>query len=225
MRIKITGVQNENEMRAVVGSGVDAVGFLVGQLHKSATFILPSSAGRLAKMLPPYISPVIVTHLTNAEEIIDIVRKTDIRDVQICGDILILELMKLRDMMPGGGKIILTAYINEQNIISNLENYFNIVDAITFDCFNRSPAQIGDSITNGYCWDAVSVFMNQCPVPVILAGGLNPENVADAIQTFKPMGVDASTRLRDPATGALQETLCRDFVNNARRAELALSVK
>jgi phosphoribosylanthranilate isomerase len=223
MRIKITGIQNENEMAIAVGCGADAIGFLVGQLHKSAAFILPSSAARMARLLPPYISPVLVTHLTSAEEIIDIVRRTDIRDVQICGEILIMELMKLRDIMPAGGKIILTAYTNEQNIISNLEKSFGMVDAVTFDCFNRSPAQIGDSKNNGYCWEAVNVFMRQCRLPVILAGGLNSENVADAIQTFKPMGVDACSKLRDPSTGALQENLCRAFIHNARRAELAMA--
>ena len=56
MQVKICGIQNEYELRTAVAAGADAVGFLVGQLHKSKTFILASTAGRLAQQLPPYVT-------------------------------------------------------------------------------------------------------------------------------------------------------------------------
>jgi phosphoribosylanthranilate isomerase len=220
MRIKISGIQNETEMKMAVSCGADAVGFLVGQLHRAASFILPSSAARLAGMLPPYVCPVIVTHLTEAGQIMDILRRTDIYSVQICGAITVSEVAKLADTMPVHGKIIFSAYVNEQNIVPDLDGYFKHISAVTFDCFNRGPAHVGGSAANSYKWDAVRVFMKQCPLPVILAGALAPENIADAVQSFKPFGVDACSMLKNPLTGDLIEEKCRAFVNNARRASL-----
>ena len=57
MRVSICGIQNESDLQKVVQSDADAAGFLVGQIHQSARFILPSTAGRLAAQLPPFISP------------------------------------------------------------------------------------------------------------------------------------------------------------------------
>ncbi len=222
MRIKISGIQNEAEMRMAVSCGADAVGFLVGQLHRASSFILPSSAARLAGMLPPYVCPVIVTHLTESDQIMDILRRADIYTVQICGAITVPEIEKLSGIMPKHGKIILTAYINTQNIVPCLDDYFGRIAAVTFDCFNRSPAHVGGSVANSHKWEAVSAFMKKCPLPVILAGALSPENVADAAQTFKPFGVDACSMLKDPLTGDLIEEKCRAFVAAARRASLPL---
>lgn len=220
MRIKISGIQNETEMKAAVSCGADAIGFLVGQLHRASSFILPSSAARLAGMLPPYISPVIVTHLTEAEEIMDILRRTDIYSVQICGVIAPSEIAKLSDTMPEHGKIILSVYVNEQNKIHEMDEYYKHINAVTFDCFNRSPAHVGGSAANSYKWATAREFMQNCPLPVILAGALSPENIADAVQSFRPFGVDACSMLKDPATGDLIEEKCRLFVTNARRASI-----
>lgn len=220
MRIKISGIQNEAEMKIAVSCGADAVGFLVGQLHRASSFILPSSAARLAGMLPPYVCPVIVTHLTEAEQIMDILRRADIYTVQICGAITVAEIEKLSGIMPKHGKIILTAYINTQNVIPRLEDYFGRISAVTFDCFNRSPAHVGGSEANSHRWEAVSTFMKTCPLPVILAGALSQENVGDAVQTFKPFGVDACSALKNPLTGDLIEEKCRAFIATARRASL-----
>ena len=220
MRIKISGIQNEAEMKIAVSCGADAIGFLVGQLHRASSFVLPSSAARLAGMLPPYVCPVIVTHLTEAEQIMDILRRADIYTVQICGAITVSEIEKLSGIMPKHGKIILTAYINTQNVIPRLEDYFGRISAVTFDCFNRSPAHVGGSEANSHKWEAVSTFMKTCPLPVILAGALSPENIGDAVQTFKPFGVDACSALKNPITGDLIEEKCRAFIAGARRASL-----
>lgn len=223
MRVKISGIQNEAEMKTAVACGADAVGFLVGQLHRASSFILPSSAARLAGMLPPYIAPVIVTHLTDAGPIMDILRRSGIYTVQICGAIAVREVEKLSGAMPEHGKIVLTAYIDQHNEIPSLEDYFDFIAAVTLDCFNRSPAQVGGSEANAYKWETVPVFMRQCPLPVILAGALSAENVGDAVQTFNPFGVDACSMLKNPLTGGLSEEKCRAFVAAARRAFLQMS--
>ena len=73
MRIKICGIRNEQDMNVAVNAGADAVGFLVGQLHASRDFILPGTAARLVRMLPPFVTPVLVTHFTDPAEVFDLV--------------------------------------------------------------------------------------------------------------------------------------------------------
>jgi phosphoribosylanthranilate isomerase len=85
MRIKICGIKTEADVELVIKSGADAAGLLVGQLHTSTDFILPSTALRLSGLLPPYITPVIVTHLVDAVSILDIVKKTGITTLQLHG--------------------------------------------------------------------------------------------------------------------------------------------
>ena len=62
MRIKICGIRNENDLRAALSASPDAVGFLVGQVHPSPDFILACTARRLARSLPPFVQPWLVTH-------------------------------------------------------------------------------------------------------------------------------------------------------------------
>ena len=121
MRIKISGIQNEAEMRMAVSCGADAVGFLVGQLHRASSFILPSSAARLAGMLPPYVCPVIVTHLTESDQIMDILRRADIYTVQICGAITVPEIEKLSGVR-ALGTIPYLKPLNQKNILCQCQN-------------------------------------------------------------------------------------------------------
>ncbi len=72
MRIKICGIRNEPDLKAALSASPDAVGFLVGQVHPSPDFILACTARRLARSLPPFVQPWIVTHYSAPEEVLEI---------------------------------------------------------------------------------------------------------------------------------------------------------
>ncbi len=220
MQIKICGIQNEHELQTAIDAGADAVGFLVGQLHRSKTFILASTAGRLAQQLPPYISPVIVTHLTKAEEIEEIMLRANIYTVQLHGAAN-EEIFKLRDLLPPYAKIIVAEYIKNLNDLLSLEELYPVVNAITLDCYNREVALIGQQNENkAYNWRDAAEFVSQCPLPVIIAGGLSDENVAEAIKQIMPYGVDACSYLKDEETQICDQEKCVNYVRNAKLAFL-----
>jgi phosphoribosylanthranilate isomerase len=222
MRVKICGIQNEHDLQTAVEAGTDAVGFLVGQLHKSSSFILPSTAARLAHLLPPYVTPVIVTHLTTAEEIKEILDKSGIYCVQLHG-IENEQVFKLRDMLPVHSKIILAEYVENLSNDNNLEELYPVIDAIALDCYNKEPSLIGvSSEGKSYEWRAGAEFVSQCPLPVILTGGLNPDNVGAAIGAVRPFGVDACTSLKDDTIASCDQEKCRNFVKRAKTAFLSL---
>jgi len=73
---------------------------------------------------------------------------------------------------------------------------------------------------NDYFWSQAAEFASRCPKPIILAGGLGPDNVAEAIRAVKPYAVDANRRLKTQPGGCCSADKCAAFVNNARNATL-----
>ncbi|MFA6715218.1 MAG: phosphoribosylanthranilate isomerase [Victivallales bacterium] len=220
MQVKICGIQNEYELRTAVDAGADAVGFLVGQLHRSKTFILASTAGRLAQQLPPYITPVIVTHLIEAEEIVEIMKRANIFTVQLHG-VANEEIFKLRDLLPPYAKIIVAEYIKNLKDLMGLEELYPVINAVTLDCYNKEVTLIGEpGEGKDYHWRDAAEFVNQCPLPVIISGGLSGGNVADAIKEIMPYGVDACSYLKDGETEICDQKKCIDYVKNAKLAFL-----
>ncbi|MDD5697013.1 MAG: phosphoribosylanthranilate isomerase [Victivallaceae bacterium] len=220
MQVKICGIQNKYELQTAIDAGADAVGFLVGQLHTSRNFILASTAGRLAQQLPPYMTPVLVTHLTKAEEVEEIMQRANIYTVQLHG-VANEEIFKLRDLLPPYGKIIVVEYIKNLKDLLYLEELYPVINAVTLDCYNQETALIG--LENGsktYNWREAAEFVSQCPLPVIIAGGLSEENVAAAIEQTMPYGVDACNRLKDAETQACDREKCINYVKNAKLAFL-----
>ncbi|MFA6569579.1 MAG: phosphoribosylanthranilate isomerase [Victivallales bacterium] len=216
MRIKICGIKTEADVDVVIKSGADAAGFLVGQVHTSTDFILPSTAARLSGTLPPFITPVIVTHLVDAASILDIVKRTGITTLQLHGGSLPEDVRKICDALPGNGKIIFAVHMIKGEIAPSPDEYYPFIDAVLLDSCNMSTGQVGGT-GQIHDWALSAQIARTSPVPVILAGGLSPSNVEEAVRTVKPYGVDANSGLKNPEGGRDPE-LCKAFVVNARRA-------
>ena len=71
-------------------------------------------------------------------------------------------------------------------------------------------------------WDFATIFTAKCPVPVMLAGGLTPDNVAEAIQMVRPYAVDVSSGIEEKP-GIKSAIMMRDFIQAARGASEALA--
>ncbi|OGV56825.1 MAG: hypothetical protein A2017_21645 [Lentisphaerae bacterium GWF2_44_16] len=221
MRIKICGIRNQDDVDVAVKADADAVGFLVGQLHASTDFILPSTASRLASELPPYITPVIVTHLKEADKIMEIILRTGISNVQLHGGSSLPEVKKLRDLMPLCSKIILSTYIVDNKCVPEIKQFYPFIDAVLLDAYNREPNLIGqENVSNSYNWEFSANVVKECPLPVILAGALDGSNVAEAVKLVKPYGVDANNRLKTEDGKGRSLEKCINFVRNARNATI-----
>lgn len=214
MRVKLCGIRQEKDLAAVVAADADAAGFLVGQLHASDDFILPSTAARLASQLPPYIAPVLVTHLRRAADIASLVAKTGIRTVQLHGGVTFDEVRALRDSLPLNSKVILAVHVVDATLDPQPEEFYPLVDAILLDSRDRATGQVGGT-GRVHDWHVSADLVGRCPRPVILAGGLNPGNVAQAIRAVRPFAVDANSGLKGE-DGARDPEKCRAFVALAK---------
>lgn len=217
MRAKICGIRTEEDLKAAVESGADAVGFLLGQVHPSKDFILPGTAARLVRALPPWITPVIVTHLTEPDEILELSDRTGITTIQLHGGSSPSEVQRVRDGLPPAGKVIVTIHPDSETDFVIFKDYYSLADAFLIDSFDRATGRVGGTgKTND--WSLAAKFVGESPLPVILAGGLTPENAAEAIRTVHPYGLDANSGLKNKETGAVDPIRCKDFVAAVRNA-------
>ncbi len=214
MKVKLCGIRNEEDVEIAVSAGADAVGFLIGQVHPSPDFILVSTAARLVKTLPPFITPVIVTHIKSVAEVIDMVIRTGIRTVQLYGKNSIEELEELREKLPLGSKLIYATHIIDDNIEDGLEDKLPFIDALIIDSFSKDDGRVGGT-GKTHNWTISAKIVAKFDIPVILAGGLKIDNVEIAIKTVQPYGVDANSSLKN-IEGFRDLEKCEKFVKIVR---------
>ncbi|MBU1693141.1 MAG: phosphoribosylanthranilate isomerase [Verrucomicrobia bacterium] len=187
--VKICGLCSESDVRAVAGLGPDAMGFVFWPGSKRA--VVPADVAAWTRDLPPGILKVGVFVDASPEELEQTVREAGLDVVQLhffqC-------LEKARENFPMIGKKIQNfskhwkvVYL-DQSEPGTEETAF--VDAFLVDHYSAvSPGGTGQVAD----WAAARDFVRRCAKPVVLAGGLTPDNVAEAIRAVRPWGVDVSS--------------------------------
>ena len=219
MRVKICGITQEADLETAVNAGADAVGFLAGQRFPSQDFILPEKAARLTALLPPFVTPVLVTHLTEPREILELYEKTGITTIQLHGGSTPEQLAILREYLGSSIKLIVALHVGslpeEAPPDPDPVRYEPHADAFLLDSYDPVTGKVGGT-GKTHNWQNSARIAGSVHRPVILAGGLNPGNVAEAVRTVRPYAVDANTALR-PA-GPLDAKTAAAFVRNALHA-------
>ena len=217
MRVKICGIRNEKELETAVNAGADAIGFMVGQRHPSQDFILPGTAARLASLLPPFVSPVLVTHLTEPDAIMELIDQTLITTLQLHGGSRPEQITPLLDYLEGAGKLILAIHVTAPGEFTpDPAPYYEKVNAILLDSMDPATGRVGGT-GRTHDWNTSARLTAASPRPVVLAGGLNPDNVAEAIRRVRPFAVDVNSSLKG-YDGELDLKLSTAFVRNAKNA-------
>ncbi|MFA5384974.1 MAG: phosphoribosylanthranilate isomerase [Eubacteriales bacterium] len=213
MKIKICGINNFEDLQSCIKAGADALGFLVGLTHPAEDKLEDI---RLAKSLidriPPFVSTVMVTHLTNEGEIVNLARCMGTTSVQINDYTEPSVLKKVCDGLKDI-KIIKSVHVTGSDAIELTKAYLPFADAILLD--SREGPRIGGT-GKTHDWEISRKIVQESNKPVILAGGLNPGNVYEAVKKVQPFAVDVNSGVetnfrKDPAKINL-------FINEARRA-------
>jgi phosphoribosylanthranilate isomerase len=195
MRVKICGIKRVEDVIMAAYCGADAIGLLVGQKHNSDDFIDIGLAQKIVKECPPYISPVLVTHLDDAEEISNLAYQIGVTSIQLHSDCTVDSIISLRKTLPHI-KIIKNFHVNGLEVIHAMKPYEAVVDAFILDTLDLANDKVGGTGLV-HDWNISKKIVKDVSRPVILAGGLTPENVEEAIRLVKPYGVDASSGLKD----------------------------
>ncbi|MCL4245038.1 MAG: phosphoribosylanthranilate isomerase [Candidatus Dadabacteria bacterium] len=189
--IKVCGIRSVEEAAGAVGAGATAIGVLVGVPDSVPDRVTPDLGKRIVSSVPGGVTTVMVTHVTDPEEVADMAAYMKVRAVQVHGDMDVRGLRTLRSLLPGV-IIIKTIHVTGDEAAFRARDYAAAADMLLLD--TAAGGKIGGTgVTHD--WSLSAGIVESSRVPVILAGGLNPENVAAAIELVKPAGVDANSGL------------------------------
>jgi len=178
MRIKICGITNLEDALLSAYLGADALGFIFAK--ESPRAITPESARSIIDKLPPFIVSVGVFVDSPEEEIVSIIKHTGIQCVQLHGNESPSDYSKIK--IP----VIKAFRVNEHFQMDTLLRFPAL--AYLLDTFVKEKAG-GTGKT--FDWDIA--IAAQSYGKIILAGGLTPENIADAIRKVHPYGIDINS--------------------------------
>lgn len=212
MRVKICGTATFADLDCAVAAGADAVGFLMGITHVTQDAVTPETAAAMVATLPPFIVPVAVTHLTKPSDLIRIVELARCTTLQIQDVVTPDDIAEVREALPYL-RIMKAVHVMDESAIATAKYFSDTADAILLD--TRTADRIGGTgITHD--WNISAKIVKECSCPVILAGGLTPENVTEAIIRVRPYAVDVHTGVKKNGVRDAERT--RAFVANARTA-------
>jgi phosphoribosylanthranilate isomerase len=193
-RIKICGIVHEDDISSSVDAGADALGFLVGITHRAEDSLSLSRAARLMQRVPGHIRTVLVTHRSDPELLIRYVRRTGCRALQIQADITVRDLERVRRALPR--ICLIKALLVEGGTADTLHRYAlerqPFLDAFLCDTADLAEDRIGGT-GRVHDWSLSRRLVDGLDRPVLLAGGLSPGNVIEAVRRVRPWGVDVNS--------------------------------
>ena len=207
MRIKICGITSWEDAMKASRFGADALGFnFADDAKRTQRYIEPDAAREIVDSLPPFITTVAVTVNAPSEAIEEYLSFLDC--VQLHGE----EPPEVAGKL--GRRAIKAIRLRTEDDLESIKSYHGI-SAILIDAFVEDTR----GGTGKTCdWDLATRAVS-LDVPIILAGGLTPENVGEAIQRVRPYGVDVASGV-ESKPGKKDHERLRAFID---RAEVSLS--
>jgi phosphoribosylanthranilate isomerase len=201
-RIKICGLTNLKDAMNAVEAGADALGFVV--YAQSPRTITPQTVKAIIARLPPFVTTVGVFANPTETELREAFDDWGLAVAQLQGD----EPPELCNRFPG--RVIKAIRVKDKKTIEMMCYY--TVRAFVLDTF-RLDQLGGTGETFDWSWAKQAKRFG----PVILAGGLTPDNVARAIRTVRPIGVDVSSGV-EKTVGKKDPRKVKKFIDAARKA-------
>ncbi|QFG02818.1 phosphoribosylanthranilate isomerase [Tepidiforma bonchosmolovskayae] len=207
-RVQIAGISTLADALACEAAGVDAIGFTIGLPTGPHNGLDEAGAAAIIRALPPSITPVLITYRVTAAEVVPMCREMGVSQVQLHAPAEPAEIQRMRAALPGL-KVILAVNVTGPEAIGLASERARYADALILDTFDPATGRRG-ATGLVHDWSISARIVETVDVPVILAGGLTPQNVAAAIRRVRPWGVDVHTGVERP-DGTTDPDLVRAF--------------
>ncbi|MFZ5907494.1 MAG: phosphoribosylanthranilate isomerase [Nitrospirota bacterium] len=203
VRVKICGLTNFEDASAAVEAGADALGFVFSR--KSPRAVSPQQAADIIRELPPFITTVGVFVNEKPGKIEEIIALTRLDVVQLHGS-------EPPEACSFSRPAIKAIRVKSLESLDPLIHYRVSVTAFLLDTF--SPGLLGGT-GQIFNWD-IATYAKQFG-PIILAGGLTPGNIAEAVKHVRPYGVDVSSGV-ESGKGKKDHQKIKSFIDQAKAA-------
>lgn len=209
-RIKVCGIRDIESALAAADAGADAIGFMFHP--RSVRFIEPDAAADIAVMLPPLVSTVAVFVNPTLDRFMDIEEACPTTHTQLHGE-------ESEELVRECAPVIKAVRFDPATIAAELKRWSVMpeVDAILVD---GSAGGRGET----FDWSALAAASGRerIDTPIIIAGGLTPANVGEAIRAVRPWAVDVSSGV-ESSPGRKDPALIEAFCDAVQRADAAIA--
>ena len=214
VRVKICGITQEEDLKAAVAAGADAVGFLVG-VPSSPRNLTIERAETLLRRVPVFVYSVVVTAPESIKRLAKICETLKPSAIQLHGK-KEFDASEVRERIRDT-HLIKTVYVTKDALKETAIEELKRFDAVLLDSFIKGQyggtGKIHDWNLSKQIKEAVA------PLPLILAGGLKPENVQKAVRTVQPYAVDVASGV-ELRPGIKDHEKVQAFVENAKEIKL-----
>ncbi|MGD9894114.1 MAG: phosphoribosylanthranilate isomerase [Dehalococcoidia bacterium] len=212
-RVKVCCIGSVDEARMAIRMGASALGF-VSSMPSGPGVIPDERIAEIAAIVPPGVASVLLTSRQDAAGIVAQQRAAGVNTIQIVDRLTHGTYHDLREAMPGVA-LMQVIHVTGPESLDEAMAVAPHVNALLLDSGNPALAvkELGGT-GRVHNWEISRTIREQSPVPIYLAGGLKPENVAAAIRTVGPFGLDLCSGVR--TDGALDEAKLTAFFEAAR---------
>ncbi len=181
-RVKVCGITTREDLETAVAAGADAVGLVSDVDADTPREIPPDRAVELSRAAPPFVTTVLVTMPATPDATVDLAGRVQPDVVQIHGGLTTGDLAYLSANVSGD----VMAAVSP----GAAADRDTVADALVVDSLDESGAG-GTGETHD--WPATRELVESLESPIVLAGGLTPDNVATAVETVRPFAVDVAS--------------------------------
>lgn len=209
--VKVCGMTSADECALAIDAGADALGFVVDVSVSSPREIPAEEARRLIDDVPSAVTTVLVTMMSEPTRLIELARAIPTDAIQVHGPRRLAAVEEVADSIAQA--MIVGVSCEDPDI----DEQAGVADAVLID----TPGRHGRGGTGRtHDWTTTASLVDSLDVPVIVAGGLTPGNVASAIREINPAGVDVATGV-EAAPGVIDPDLVRAFIDRVGESNTA----
>lgn len=209
-KVKICCISSIDEARIAIEHGAAALG-LVGQMPSGPGIIRDDLIEQIAKSVPPPIATFLLTSETSPQDIIRHYKRVNTSTIQLVDALEKREYEAIRQELPHV-KLVQVIHVIDENSVKEAIEISAFVDAILLDSGNPnlSVKELGGT-GRTHNWELSTEIRKAISIPLFLAGGINKDNVKQAIETVQPFGIDLCSSVR--TDGKLDPNKLKAFFN------------
>jgi len=194
-RLKVCCIASAQEAQIAVRFGADAIG-LVADMPSGPGPIPDDLIAEIALGVPPSVATFLLTQETEVSRIVTHARRAGTSTVQLVDWVTPADHRLIRAELLGI-KLVQVLHVTDEGVLDQARAAAETVDALLVDSGrpNGAVRELGGT-GRTHDWNLSRQVVDSSPVPVFLAGGLTPDNVAEAVTRVRPFGIDVCSGVR-----------------------------